>query len=95
MTTLSPQAGRRYKLAAAFLLHWRDDDLGTEGALEVLHEAERGDLDGTALAGLLCAVAALFWEGPASGDSEPAALEYLRRVAARAAVDEVSGANDG
>jgi hypothetical protein len=85
MTDLTPQAARRYRRAAAFLIHWRaaDKDLGAEGAAEVL--GDLGD-DPGALTGVLCAVAELAWRMA----DEPDPGEYLRRVAAKAAVDEVS-----
>jgi len=85
-----PETARRFRRAAAFLLHWHDKDtISSQGVLEILNEAGIGydGEDWEIAAGFICAVAELAWNMARAPGLE-AAEGYVRGVAADAALDE-------
>lgn len=86
-----PETGRRFRRAAALLLHWHDHSgVTAQGVVEILNEAGIGADGGDwqEQAGFVCALAELAWQMARTPDQE-AAVAYLRVVTARAALDEV------
>jgi hypothetical protein len=93
-TPPKPETARRFRRAAAFLLHWRGKDaISTEGVVEILNEAGVGydGEDWETAAGFICAVAELAWN-MARAPGLAAAEGYVRGVVADAALDEAMGA---
>ncbi len=90
---VKPETGRRFRRAAAFLLHWHDkDSISAKGVVEILNEAGTGAGEGNwqETDGFICAVAELAWNMAKIPDPESAG-EYLRAVARHAAMDKVMG----
>lgn len=83
-----PETARRFRRAAAFLIHWQNK-AGGEGEVAILREVDdANDEDGMSMAAFVCALAELAWRMAQAPDQEDAE-RYIREVASQAALDEV------